>query len=237
MKIKFQCIVLIAFCASAIISCKKDNYKAPSTTLKGRLVYKGDSLGVERDQVPYELYQYGFGKIGAIGSTFAQNGTYSQVLFDGDYKLIIPNGQGPFLWKQTPTGAPDSLAVTLSGNQTLDLEVTPFYMIRSPQIAAVAADTSVTATFKLEKIITDPVNAKDIDRVSLYINKTQFVSGGDNIKGTDLAGSAITDVNNITLNVKVPVIVPKQNYVFARIGVKIAGVEDMIFSPLQKIQF
>ena len=237
MKIKFQCIILVAFCASAIVSCKKDNYTAPSSTLKGRLVYKGDSLGVERDQVPYELYQYGFGKVGAIGSSFAQNGTYSQLLFDGEYKLIIPSGQGPFLWRQTATGAPDSLAISLKGNQALDLEVTPFYMIRTPQITPVAADTSVTATFKIEKIITDTVNGKDIDRVSLYINKTQFVSGGDNIKGTDLAGSAITDLNNITLNVKVPAIIPVQNYVFARIGVKIAGVEDMIFSPLQKIQF
>lgn len=236
MKIKFRYIVLIAFC-TVIFSCKKDNYEAPSSTLKGRLVYQGDSLGVERDQVPYELYQYDFGKVGAIGSSFAQNGTYSQLLFDGDYKLIIPNGQGPFMWKQTATGAPDSIAVSLKGSQTLDLEVTPYYMIRTPQITAVAADTSVTATFKVEKIITDTINGKNIDRVSLYINKTQFVSGGDNIKGTDLAGSAITDLNNITLNVKVPAIVPAQNYVFARIGVKIAGVEDMIFSPLQRIQF
>lgn len=237
MKIKFQYIVLITLCASLAFSCKKDNYTAPSSTLNGRLVYKGDSLGLERDQVPFELYQSGFGKVGAIGSSFAQNGTYSQLLFDGNYKLIIPNGQGPFLWKQTVTGVPDSLAISLSGNQTLDLEVTPYYMIRTPQITPVAADTSVTATFKLEKIITDTVNGKNIDRVSLYINKTQFVSGGDNIKGTDLAGSAITDLNNISLNVKVPAIVPAQNYVFARIGVKIAGVEDMIFSPLQKIQF
>ena len=238
MKIKFRYIVLaaITFCTAAV-SCKKDNYTAPSSTLSGRLTYKGDSIGVERDQVPYELYQYGFGKVGAIGSSFAQNGSYSQLLFDGDYKLIIPNGQGPFMWPHTAAGAPDSVAISLKGSQTLNLEVTPYYMIRTPQMAAVAADTSVTATFKLEQIITDPLNAKTIDRVSLYINKTQFVSGGDNIKGTDLAGSAITDPANITLKVKVPVFVPTQNYVFGRIGVKIAGVEDMIFSPVQKIQF
>jgi hypothetical protein len=235
MKIKFQYIVLFAFSFSIMLSCKKDNYEAPSSTLKGRLVYQGDSLGVERDQVPFELYQYGFGKVGAIGSSFAQNGTYSQLLFDGDYKLIIPNGQGPFMWKQGASGAPDSLAVTVRGDQTLDLEVTPFYMIRNPQITG--GGGNVSATFKVEKIITDAATQKDIDRVSLYINKTQFVSGGDNISAADLSGSAITDPNNITLSIKVPAIVPTQNYVFARIGVKVAGVEDMIFSPLQKIQF
>lgn len=236
MKIKFKYIVLVSivFCTIAV-SCKKDNYTAPSSTLQGRLVYKGDSLGVERDQVPYELYQYGFGKVGAIGSSFAQNGTYSQLLFDGDYKLIIPNGQGPFMWKQTASGAPDSTAISLKGSQTLDLEVTPYYMIRTPQITGAAG--TVSATCKLEQIITDSINKRGIDRVSLYINKTQFVSGGDNIAVTDLSGSAITDPNNIALSVKVPAIVPTQNYVFARIGVKISGVEDMIFSPLQKVQF
>ena len=238
MKIKFRYIVLVAitFCTAAV-SCKKDNYTAPSSTLSGRLVYKGDSIGVERDQVPYELYQYGFGKVGAIGSSFAQNGTYSQLLFEGDYKLIIPNGQGPFMWNKTSSGAPDSVAISLKGSQVVNLEVTPYYMIRTPQMVAVAADTSVTATFKVEKIITDAVNGRNIDRVSFYINKTQFVSGGDNIIGIDLAGPAITDPNNITLNVKVPLFVPTQNYVYGRVGIKIAGIEDMIFSPVQRIQF
>lgn len=233
MKIKFHYIISVAL-SLAIFSCKKDNYSPPSSTLQGRLVYQGDSIGVERDQVPYELYQYGFGKVGPIASTFAQNGTYSALLFDGDYKLIIPNGQGPFMWKQTAAGTPDSLAVTLRGSQTLNIEVTPFYMIRTPQITG--GGGKVSASFKAEKIIAD-ANAKDIERVSLYINKTQFVSGADNIALIDMAGADITDPNNISLSLTVPAIVPTQNYVFGRIGLKIAGVEDMIFSPVQKIQF
>lgn len=233
MKIQFHYIVLIALFAS-VVSCKKDNYEEPSSTLRGRIVYQGDSIGVERDQVPYELYQYGFGKVGPIAASFAQDGSFSALLFDGDYKFIIPNGQGPFMWRKTATGAPDSLAITLRGTQTIDVDVTPFYMIRTPQITG--GGGNVSATFRVEKIITD-ANARDIERVSLYINRTQFVSGGDNIAITDLAGSAITDPNNINLSVKVPPIVPTQNYVFGRIGVKIAGVEDMIFSPVQKVQF
>lgn len=233
MKIRFYYIFFLTLIV-ATFSCKKDNYSPPSLTLSGRLVYQGDSIGVERNQVPYELYQYGFGKVGAIASSFTQNGTYASLLFDGNYKFIIPNGQGPFRWKQTAAGTPDSIAITMSGSQTLDIEVTPYYMIRNPQITG--SGTNVNATFKVEKIITD-ANAKDIERVGLYINKTQFVSGGDNIAVTNLAGSAITDVNNISLAVKIPTIVPTQNYVFARIGVKISGVEDMLFSPVQKIQF
>jgi hypothetical protein len=233
MKELFRYIVIPALLLS-FYSCKKDNRSAPSTYLTGAIMYKGDSINVERNQVPYQLYQYGFGKVGQIGSntTFEQNGSYSQVLYDGDYKLIIPNGQGPFLWKQDANGNPDSLAISLKGNQTVNLEVTPYYMIRNTQITA--AGGIVTANFKIEKIITDSL-AKNIERVSLYINRTQFVSGGDNVAAKDMAGADITDPNNISLSVTVPPITPNQNYIFARVGVKIANVEDMIFSPLQKI--
>jgi len=231
--IKLQYIALIVLCAVAV-SCKKDNYSAPGTKLSGRIVYKGEAIGVENYQVPYELYQFGFGKVGPIGSSFAQDGSYSAILFNGQYKLIIPNGQGPFLWKKTAGGAPDSLAINLQGDQTLDLEVMPYYMLRSPQLAA--AGGKVNATFKIEKVITD-VNAKDIENVTLYINKTQFVSGADNIASAGMNGAAIADPNNVALSVTIPTITPTQNYVFARIGLKIAGVEDRIFSPVQKISF
>ena len=233
MKIKFQYIGILMLLIAAV-SCKKDNFEAPSSTLSGKLVYNGDVIEVEYDRVSYEVYQYGFGRVGPIGSSFSQEGTYSALLFDGQYKLIIPSGQGPFKWNENASGGRDSLAVSVSGNQTLDLEVTPYYMIRTPQITG--SGGSVTATFKAEKIITD-ASAKDIEEVALYLNKTQFVSGANNNATVTLAGSAIADPNNISLNVAIPLMTPTQNYVFARIGLKIAGVEDRIFSPVQKITF
>jgi len=219
---------------SVFISCKKDNYDPPRSVLSGKLTYQGEAIQVEYDRVPFQLYQYGFGKTGAIGGTFAPDGSYSMLLFDGDYKFIIPGGQGPFIWKQDASGNPDSLSVTMKGNQELNIEITPYYMIRNAQATATA--NKVNASFKAEKIITD-ANAKDIERVSLYINKTQIVSGANNIAFKDIAGGDIPDLNNITLDVDIPSIAPAQNYLFARIGIKIAGVEDMIFSPAEKLNF
>lgn len=233
MKFKIQYMFLLALLIGAS-ACKKDNYDAPSSTLKGRLVYKGEEIGLEFNQVPFELYQPGFGRTGAMAATFAQDGTYSSLLFDGNYKLIIPNGQGPFQWKQNAAGGRDTLAVTVSGNQTLDLEATPYFLVRNVVYTATTA-TSISATFRADQIITD-ASAKSIERINLYINKTQFVSGADNIASSEIAGGAITNPALINLSVTVPSITPTQNYVFARIGLKIAGVEDMIFSPLQKIQ-
>ncbi|MEJ7587859.1 MAG: DUF3823 domain-containing protein [Ferruginibacter sp.] len=81
MKNKFHYIILFALAAS-IVSCKKDNYDAPGSKLSGRLVYQGEPIGLEQFQVPYELYQFGFGKVGAIGSSFDQEGSFSALLFD-----------------------------------------------------------------------------------------------------------------------------------------------------------
>ena len=233
MKYSFR-VFLGALVLTSAVACKKDNYAAPSSLLSGHLVYNSDTIQVERNQVPFQLYQYGFGKVGPISQSFAQDGSYSAILFDGNYKIIVPNGQGPFMWKRTAGGDPDTVNVALKGNQVLNLQVTPYYMIRNASISI--SGGTATGTCKLEKIITD-ANAKDIERVSLYINKDQFVSGGDNIASKDLAAADITDMNNISLSVAVPSVTPAQNYVYARIGLKIAGLEDMIFSPLQKISF
>ncbi|HKH62206.1 MAG TPA: DUF3823 domain-containing protein [Flavitalea sp.] len=236
MKVKFQYIVLLAFCA-IVISCEKDNYDAPSSKLSGRLVYQGQPIGgLERDQVPFELYQFGFGKVGPIGASFTQEATFSAVLFDGNYKLIIPNGQGPFVWKKTGAGAPDTIPITLAGSQQLDLEVTPYYLIKGPQITG--AGGKVSATFGLQKVITG-TGAQDIENANLYINKTQFVSESsvDRVAKTTIAGTAITDVSNISLQVTVPTLQPTQNYVFARVGIKIKNVEDRLYSPVVKVTF
>jgi hypothetical protein len=233
MKMKLHHILLLAV-STAMLSCKKDNYQAPSSTLSGKIVYKGEPIQVEYNQVPFQLYQYGFGKLGPINGTFATDGSYSVLLFDGDYKFIVPNGKGPFMWSQTTPGIPDSLSITVSGSKKLDIEVMPYYLIRTAQLSA--SGGKVTGTFKVEQIITG-ANAKNIESVGLYINKTIFVSPADNISNTSLAGPAIADPNNISLSVNIPNIVPAQNYVFARIGLKIAGVENRIFSPVAKIQF
>jgi hypothetical protein len=232
MKIKFHHIIIALLLATT--GCKKDNYNAPASTFKGRLTYKGDAVNVEYNQVPFDLYQPGFGKTAPIVGTFQQDGSYSTLLFNGNYKFTIPPNQGPFMWKELGPGKRDTLAVTVSGSQTMDIEVMPYYMVRNAQITV--GSNKVNAVFNIEKIVTD-ANAKDIDRVNLYINKTQFVSGGDQIAATELAGSAITSLNNISMSVNIPGISPTQNYVFARVGIKISGVEDMIFSPLVKVTF
>jgi hypothetical protein len=232
MKLKIYSAVTIAM-MMLVMSCKKDNYDPPSSQLTGQLVYNGAPVLVEYNRVPFELYQYGFGKVGPINGSISPEGTYSHLLYDGEYKLVIRPGQGPFLWPSTG-GKADTVNITVNGNTVRDIEVQPYHMIRTPQFTY--AGGKVTATFKIEKTLNGP-DAKNLERATLFINKTTFVGNDNNIAKAEINAAAITDLNNVSLNVTVPTINPTQNYVFARIGVKTAGVEDWIFSPVQKIQF
>jgi hypothetical protein len=233
MKNRFY-FIIGATIAVLFASCKKDNYDAPEADFTGRIVYKGEAINVQYGQVNFELWQPGFGNNAAIPVNVSQEGTYSAKLFDGNYKLVFAANQGPFLWKKNAAGRQDTIAVNISGSKGMDIEVMPYYMIRGATLSAAAG--KVNGFCKLEKIITD-ANAKDIENVSLYINKTQFVDGGNNIGSQQINGAAIADLNNLNMSVSIPAMTPTQNYVFARIGVKIAGVEDMIFTPVSKISF
>ncbi|HEY6082242.1 MAG TPA: DUF3823 domain-containing protein [Chitinophagaceae bacterium] len=233
MKMKFQYTVLI-LAVIFFAACQKDNYTPPGSRLQGAILYQSDSINVSYNDVNFQLWQSGFGKLTPINVSVDQNGSYSALLFNGDYKLIIPQGAGPFMNQTDPKTNSDTILVHVQGNQSLNIQVLPYYMIRNPRFSA-GSDSTITATCKLEKIITD-ANARDVDWVALYISKTTFVDTRTSISTRSINGSDITDMNNISLNAKVPVMIPTQHYVFARIGVKIANVQNMIFSPVEKLQ-
>lgn len=234
MKKLFNYIPILA--ALVILSsCKKDNFDGPSTSFKGRVVYQGESIHVEQDQVRFQLWETGWQLKAAFDVAITQEGGFSAVLFDGNYKLVFPKNDGPFM---TPSAGDlkDTQVVTLKGNKELDIEVLPYYMVRNTKFTQ--AGGTITSTVKIDKIITD-ANAKDVESVSLYINKTAFVGANENLRiaRKDSTVNGATDLANVQLKVSIPTITPIQNYVYARVGVKISGVEDRIYSPIEKITF
>ncbi len=112
----------------------------------------------------------------------------------------------------------------------MNLEVTPYYMVRNPQFSF--SGNNVQASIDLEKVITNE-DARDIDHVTIYLNTTQFVSPSSdgNIARSE---ADLSDLNNLSMSVDVPENV-EQDYIFARVGVRIQGIEDMIFSEIVKL--
>lgn len=227
-------IIAVLLSVLAFTACEKDNYAPPKSKLHGALLYKGDSVRVSYNNVTFQLWQSGFGKLTPINVTVAQNGSFSALLFDGDYKLIIQPGQGPFVTPANPKTNSDTILVTMKGDQTLDIEVLPYFMIRNPQFDL--NDHTVNASCSIEKVLTDSL-AKSIESISLYIGKTKFVDKRTSIATATIKGGDIADLNKITLSKKIPEMTPTQNFVFVRIGLKINSVEDMIFSPAVELDF
>ncbi len=225
-------LALIAF------ACKKDNYDPPSSTLSGHITYQGVPINVSSKDVTFELWEPGWGKSGAITVNVKEDGSYSALLFDGNYKLVIPRSQGPFRSITNAETKTDTMLLTVSGSRDMNIEVMPYYMVRDAKLTL--SGTTVNANCKLEQIITD-ANARNVESVFLYLNQTQFVDGTNYLARTALNGGDITDLANINLSVNVPDnrsgngASGDQDYVFARIGVKISGVEDLLFSEVQQI--
>lgn len=234
MMTKLRLIILLGIVVGFLASCEFDNYDEPGSMLQGRIVYNGEAINVSYNDVSFQLWEPGWQKNYSIDVTVDQDGSYSALLSDATYKLIFPSSQGPFRSKINAETNSDTILVSLNGSQTLDIEVEPYYMIRNAQFSVSGRD--VSATFNAEKIITDS-GARDIEEVNFYVNKTQFVDFRSNVISAEIAGGDIADPNSISMIVTVPDLVPAQNYVYARVGLKVAGVEDLIFSPVQKINF
>lgn len=226
------CIAL--FFTTACSLTEYDNYDSPDSILEGNIIYQGEPIPVGYDNVTFQLWQSGFGKETPINVTVAQDGSFSAELFDGDYRLILADDQGPYLTPTNPETNSDTLLVQVRGNTTLDIEVMPYVMIRNAKFTI--ADSTVTANFGVEKILSDANGGKNVQSVSLYISKTQFVDERTSISSQTVAAADLSDRSNISLSAKVPPLTPDQGYVFARIGVKIMDVEDLLFSNVTKMQ-
>lgn len=209
-----------------LTSCEYDNYEEPKSRLYGKIVYQGEPINVGFNEVTFELWEPGWQLKVPINVIVAPDGSYSALLFNSTYKLTIPTSQGPFKSKT------DTITINLKGNKELDIEVVPFYMIRNPNFTV--SNNAISASFSLEKIITG-VDARDIEKVYLYINKTQFVDLQSNIGRSELSAADIGNYNSITLSAPIPNLIVKQDYLFVRIGIKISHVEDFLYSPVQKI--
>ena len=131
----------------------------------------------------------------------------------------------------TPTPPPTAPA------ETLDPTAQKKEAEKLSKISVPNSGKNITASFKVEQIIKD-AGMRNIERVNFYVNKTQFVDfrSSSNVASSELGGGDITDPNAVSMSLTVPDLVPTQNYVYARVGVKIQGVEDMIFTPVQKIE-
>ncbi len=219
--IKFFLPILVIALISA---CELDNYEEPSSELTGHVVYNGEPINVASGQVELELWQSGFELNGKIKVNVRQDGSFTALLFDGDYKLTQLVGSGPWVNNS------DSIDVQLRGAGDIDFEVEPFYTITNESINF--SNGSFEATFNVNEIN----DSRDLEFVGLYIGTTSIVDQIINESVEELDGDNLGSLNeSISLSMDMPGDLSNRDNIFARIGVKTEGVSQMVYSQVVEI--
>lgn len=205
--------------------CGKDNYDIPQSRLLGKITYNGQSVGLKgtNEAVQLQLYQDGYDKKEPIPVYAAQDGTFDAMLFDGTYKLVTRNNNGP--WVNTR----DTLVVNVKGSTTCEVKVTPFFTVNDVSISL--DNQTVTARCIVDKVVD---NAK-IAKVMLLLNKTVFVDEESYIASqnrTDFATGELVFTFDISKNQDIQ----SAHTLFARIGVKASGAAQAIYSDVKRLK-
>ncbi|MBD0350409.1 MAG: DUF3823 domain-containing protein [Flavisolibacter sp.] len=211
-----------------VAGCKKDNYEPPKSQLTGQVVFQGQPVGVRSGGVQLELWQPGpqfeLWKSTKIPVYVAQDGTFSAMLFDGDYKLTRLKGNGP--WVDNT----DTINVQVRGATTVDVPVDAYFVVKGETFQK--SGSNISATFSLQRGNT----SKNLEEVRLYLGQTIITDQNNNVANATKAASTITNLTQpINLSVALPASFADKDYVFARVGVKTAGVAELAFSMPQKI--
>lgn len=220
--IKIFSLIIFVLC---VIACEKDNYDPPKSQLSGKIMYNETSIGLKGtgESVQLQLYQDGWQKRDPIAVFAKQDGTFEALLFNGTYKLITRNSNGPWINKQ------DTVVVEVKGNTQCEIEVTPYFTISDPQIKM--ENNIVKGKLTVHKIVE---NAK-IGKVTLLLNKTQFVDETVKIAEKNITNGQPGSYE-IDLDVSDNKEVNSAHAIYARVGVKAAGADQAIYSQVIRLR-
>jgi hypothetical protein len=215
---------LLAIVAVGFTACKLDNYDPPSSTLTGKVVDRnGNAIGVQgaRGNVSLQLWQPSYPlHADAITVYVAQDGSFSALLFDGDYVLKM-RGLGP--WEQN---AADSLAIKVSGGKAVTFPVSPYYTIGG--VSYSLSGTTLSATFT----VTEVTQGRDIDEIALMVNNTQFVDfdGGDHVAKQSVADDdRVAKTHTVSIDLADAMAATSNRKLYARVGLRISGIGQGLY--------
>ena len=218
----------VALLSSVIVvsSCGLDNYDAPESKIVGRVVYNGQPVGVRGtgEAVQLQIFQDGYELRNPVPVYVTQDGTFEATLFDGEYKLVTRNNNGP--WVNTR----DTTVVNVRGTANVDIEVTPLFALSN--VALTLSGNNVNAAFQINQVTA----GWNIDYAMILVGRTIFVDDVSYTARLDLrdleTGVSLTEQfdlsNNNDFNRGQPL--------YARVGVRAAGKDQAIYSQVVKLR-
>lgn len=225
MKTTIKSICSVFLLLVIVTGCGKDNYDAPSSTITGYVTYKGKPVCVkgagEGDRVRLNLYQDGYEYTTPVEVFVKQDGSFSVLIFDWEYRLTTRDNAGP--WEN----ADDSMDISLKGDMEVNYEVIPFFMISDADIKL--AGNQMTTSFSVEQI-TDVT----MDRILLLVNNTAFVDDQYNIQRVDFTENLQTGAISYSMDLNDEA--KAASILYGRVAVWPAGKDHAIYSPVFKLK-
>ncbi len=215
-------ILIIFMFAAGFVSCGLDNYDEPEIYLTGSVTYDGEPLQLRHSSVKFDLEQDAYELDDKIEVFISQDGTFSSLLFKGSYRFVPRPGTGPWV-------DGDPVEFELSEDMELEYAVTPYYVLRDNRIAM--EGTELVSSCRIVPVVPE----RELESLTLYIGKTKFVDdrGGYNI-GLEDFPAPVTGVNNLVFDITE--ILDDNPVLYARIGLKIQGFDERIFSEVVRIK-
>lgn len=222
MNYKINLYLLISF-LMLFSSCEIDNYDPPKSTLSGQIVFEDNPVSVRSNGVQLELWQPGYDLFGKIPIYVNQDGSYTASVFDGDYKLTVLRG-APWVFSS------DTINVEVRGSNLLNVPISPYYILDNVDFQ-LKDGAEINADFNLRQIS----NNENLEYVRLYLGNTIILDQNVNIKSATINASEMMDLSNtFSLPIEIPSSADR-SYVFARLGVKVKDVAELLYSSPQKI--
>jgi hypothetical protein len=221
----YRFIFLFMIVAFTVTSCGLDNYDAPQSRLQGKITYNGEELGLRGtgEAVQLQLYQDGYQLRDYIRVYVGQDGSFEALLFDGVYKLVTRDKNGPWVNNR------DTIVVNLKGSADVEVPVTPYFTISNELISL--SGNVLNATFNVNKI----VSTANIDYVTLLISKTSFVDDVTYIARKDFRNQQPGSLN-LSMDLSDNTSVPAAKALFARVGVRAVGADQAIYSDIVRLK-
>lgn len=221
MKQYLSCLFVLAIFTAS--SCSKDSLTAPESTLTGTVNYKGEPIGVRSTGIQFEIWQSGYQLFTRIPLNIKQDGSFSALLFNGDYKIVRARGAGP--WADNS----DTINVKINGSATVDIPVEPYFTISNALFEK--SGNTIKGTFTVGKITT----SKTLELARLYIGPNLILDQNNNSANAQVLASAITIGAPVSVSVNIPAALANDSYLFVRAGVKTNGTAELLYTTSQKV--
>jgi len=250
MKKYFLLLTVVALCAA----CEYDNYEAPQSRLYGQFTYNGKPFVMDNQVDVLRIYQKGYGKndVG-VSIKASEDGTFSQLLFDGQFYLTLANQRYPYQiseFKSLGNGLGyDTIPVEMKGDRQMNFEVIPYYLIDSVTwlpLDSTSKTLNVTVYMRRNPDSRLPETLPKIQRAFVFASINQHINSETTLTKASRPLS-VTTTDNVTMRLELSkyrsstyYVNNYRNYMYIRVGLALdASLVDngyYLFSDIYRIE-